>query len=373
MKQIAEMAGVTRPVVSAVLNNNHDSSIKVSKEKREKILELARSLKYRPNFSAVQLTGKRDKSIGIIHGCYMTGIQSELARLLAIKLRVEDYQAYFVGITDPRHELDTINDFISRGMSGIISSYTLNHIRQEDYPIPITCFSEIHRNYDLIANLDEGIYTLTRHLQAHGHRKIAFVCARLTLNENKFHGYQRAMKEAGVTVPPEWLLELTWNARFADDIRKLIDSGVKAFVLNGDMLAGRFIQWLNENGYRVPEDIAIVSCDGLEATDITRTPLTTVVHPVAALVDGAIRITMNKIEKNMFARYPEPEKISPRYRISRSCGCPAHKSNKLIFWEWFPITLESEGQNIKPIPPELEEKPVLLTSKEVLNIKPGGR
>ena len=56
MQQIAKLAGVSRPAVSAVLNNREDSSIKVSQEKRERILDIARNLKYRPNFAAIQLT-----------------------------------------------------------------------------------------------------------------------------------------------------------------------------------------------------------------------------------------------------------------------------------------------------------------------------
>ena len=58
MQQIARLAGVSRPAVSAVLNNRENSSIKVSQEKRERILDIARNLKYRPNLAAIQLTGK---------------------------------------------------------------------------------------------------------------------------------------------------------------------------------------------------------------------------------------------------------------------------------------------------------------------------
>ena len=58
MQQIARLAGVSRPAVSAVLNNRENSSIKVSQEKRERILDIARNLKYRPNLAAIQLDRK---------------------------------------------------------------------------------------------------------------------------------------------------------------------------------------------------------------------------------------------------------------------------------------------------------------------------
>ena len=95
MQQIARLAGVSRPAVSAVLNNRANSSIKVSQEKRERILDIARNLKYRPNLAAIQLTGKRDRTVGIVHSCYVLGIHDEMIRRLAIQLRLAGYKSFF--------------------------------------------------------------------------------------------------------------------------------------------------------------------------------------------------------------------------------------------------------------------------------------
>jgi LacI family transcriptional regulator len=372
MKEIAELAGVSRPAVSAVLNNRHDSSIKVSKEKRERILDLARNLKYRPNFSAVQLTGKRDRSIGIISGCYQTGVNSEFNRQLAIKLRVENYQAYFVGVTDPKHELDTINDFISRGMSGIISNYTLNNIRQKDYPIPMVFVSERMKDHDIITDLELGGYAMTRHLIDHGHRRIVFACSQLRYNEMKYAGFQRACREAALPVPEKDILEFSWNAGFAEQIDHLIrEKKVTAFFLNGDLLAGEFMAWLQDHGYRVPEDIAIAGCDGLEIANIMRVPLTTIIQPVRKLAEQAVGILLDKIEGHRCGRIADPVRVEPEFRLSRSCGCPAH-DKKHILWEWLPISLERTGQNIKPLPPQFHGNDGVLSLKELTNRNTGG-
>lgn len=372
MKEIAEIAGVSRPAVSAVLNDRHDSSIKVSREKREKILELARSLKYRPNFSAVQLTGKRDRSIGIITGCYQTGVASEFNRQLSIKLRVENYQAYFVGITDPKHELDTINDFISRGMSGIICDYTLNNVRQKDYPVPMVCVTEMVKDHDIAVDLELGTYALTRHLIGHGHRKIVFICSRLCNNTAKYEGFRRACSEAGLPPPEKDILELLWNPDFADRIDHMIrKEKVTAFFSNGDMLAGKLIAWLQSRGYRVPEDVAVASCDGLDIADIARVPLTTIIQPVRELAGQTVRILLEKIEKHHCGRIAEPVLVEPEFRLSRSCGCPAHEK-KYVFWEWLPISLESADQNIKPLPPQFRNEDKILSLKELTKINHGG-
>ncbi len=370
MKEIAELAGVSRPAVSAVLNDRRDSSIKVSKEKREKILELARNLKYRPNFSAVQLTGKRDRSIGIITGCYQTGLSSEFNHQLSIKLRLENYQAYFVGVTDPKHELDTINDFISRGMSGIISDYTLNNIRQKDYPIPMVCVSEMVEDRDIAVNLERGFYGLTRHLIAHGHRRMVFVCSQLRYNAQKYDGFRLACREAGLPALGKDIVPLVWDVDFADRIHHLIrKEKVTAFLANGDVMGGGLITWLENQGYRVPEDVAVVSCDGLDIGNITKVPMTTVIQPVRELAEQTVNILLDKIERHYCGRIAEPVLVEPRFRLNRSCGCP-RCDKKYIFWEWSPISMESVEQNIKPLPPQFKDGNKFLTFEELINIKP---
>ena len=63
MKSIARQVGVTQPVVSAVLNNR--SYCRVSAEKREAILALAKELGFRPNSAARHLRGKKTNTIAI--------------------------------------------------------------------------------------------------------------------------------------------------------------------------------------------------------------------------------------------------------------------------------------------------------------------
>lgn len=126
MQQIARLAGVSRPAVSAVLNNRENSSIKVSQEKRERILDIARNLKYRPNLAAIQLTGKRDRTVGIVHSCYVLGIHDEMIRRLAIQLRLAGYKSFFVPVTDPQQELETLNELASRGLPGFLPAIRLS-------------------------------------------------------------------------------------------------------------------------------------------------------------------------------------------------------------------------------------------------------
>lgn len=369
MQQIARLAGVSRPAVSAVLNNRENSSIKVSQEKRERILDIARNLKYRPNLAAIQLTGKRDKAVGIVHSCYVFGIHDEMIRRLAIQLRLAGYKSFFVPVTDPRQELETLNELASRGFAGILASYSLVNLKQQDYPMPVVMISENLASYDIGVDLKTGFHTMTRHLLAHGHRRIGFLCSTLKYNALKLEGLREALAEAGIPWKQEYLVELSWNTGFAEQILNLIrKERVTAFAVAGDLLANRFMHWLRRQGLRVPEDIALFGTDGLEAANQGLVPLTTIVQPLDSIARRAVNLLLEKIEQPGRQQSPgKPELIQPLYRISRSCGCPEHQE-KTIYWEGIPLTLEHSSPYIEPPPPELEAEEILLTQQEILKL-----
>src|SRR5579862_1768749 len=66
LKDIAEKAGVSIMAVSTVLNSSK-STVGVSASTRERILEIAQELEYRPNAFARSLRMKRIGTIGLVH------------------------------------------------------------------------------------------------------------------------------------------------------------------------------------------------------------------------------------------------------------------------------------------------------------------
>ncbi len=62
METVAERAGVSRALVSLVMNN----SSKVSEAKRQAVLHAAEQLGYRPNLHARNLAQARTKTLGMI-------------------------------------------------------------------------------------------------------------------------------------------------------------------------------------------------------------------------------------------------------------------------------------------------------------------
>ena len=100
IRDVAKAAGVGVATVSRVLNN----SPQVSPETRERVLDAIRTLDYRPNLLARQLSrGRRVRSIGIISpfvndysfAARLTGVQTALAE------SAETYDLVFYHVSSP--------------------------------------------------------------------------------------------------------------------------------------------------------------------------------------------------------------------------------------------------------------------------------
>jgi len=65
MKELAKLANVSPPVVSAIINNNYKNT-RVSPDKRERLLKLIKELNFIPNATAQNLATKRTKILNVI-------------------------------------------------------------------------------------------------------------------------------------------------------------------------------------------------------------------------------------------------------------------------------------------------------------------
>lgn len=318
-KDIAEMAGVSRQAVSAVLNGRGTS--KVSKEKREKILRLARELHYRPNHTALSLAGRKTHTIGVILDGFC-GIGALHMQELSRELFLEGYVAQTILFESSVQAHRAIGNFISTGVEAIVfPNYILEEIRHENLPVPALATGR-----DIVTDYAHGTELATRHLLGHGHRKIALLISDLQFaGKDKYEGYRRVIVEAGleeykifVNTPDLW-----------KSIEAAMKDGVTALISSGDTLTRRIIDLAAYHHVRVPEDIAIIGFDGMIACGA----FTTVVDPVKPFAEAAARLLLRKIATQDMRLSAEKQLVRPFLHIGNSCGCP--------YQPWVP----SDGMN----------------------------
>lgn len=121
LKDVAERAGVSLGAASVVLSGGRTKSIRVSAEKRERILAAAREMNYIPNFSAQMLCGFSSHTLGVL-------IDSEDAfvrfRQLAAIEREADRRGYRLLIAEthenPDKQLRNCRTLFQYGVDAVI-------------------------------------------------------------------------------------------------------------------------------------------------------------------------------------------------------------------------------------------------------------
>ncbi len=110
-----------------------------------------------------------------------------------------------------------------------------------------------------------GAYTMTNHLLAMGHRKIAYVGTLLQTGSitDRYFGYERALLEHGVKVREDYVLDDRGSSGviYPADLFTLPEDMPTAFFCNSDTTAAVLIRKLQSEGYRVPEDVSVAGFD----------------------------------------------------------------------------------------------------------------
>jgi signal transduction histidine kinase/DNA-binding LacI/PurR family transcriptional regulator/DNA-binding NarL/FixJ family response regulator len=177
---------------------------------------------------------------------------------------------------------------------------------------------------------------LVNHLIDHGHRRIAYIDhGNDTWSRDRYQGYMDALAERGITLDPALVLDAeraraqlgetgpqhhTQLGEHAAD--ELIARGTPctALVAGTDHSAIAAMRVLQDAGYRVPEDVAVVGFDDIAEAQYTRPPLTTVRTRFDQFGCAAAEhlLAMVCAERDV---QPTQIVMPTRLLCRRSCGC----------------------------------------------------
>ena len=124
MKEIARLAHVSQPAVSAALNGS--GSTKVSAEKREEILALVSKLNYTPNRMAQRLKGGASRTIGIFGVPYVSILQQSMMLELSVELSKYDYNLLTCYGEKGEAAVAAVSEMLNKGVDGIIINTDFN-------------------------------------------------------------------------------------------------------------------------------------------------------------------------------------------------------------------------------------------------------
>jgi len=285
--QIAQIAGVSVPTVSKVLNDRTDVALPT----RERVARVIEEYGFVRNRAARALrkgkTGLVDLILPRLDDEYYLPILEGVAQVLR-----EAGVRLVLTSTNYRSEqevqwIDTVTDHSTDGILLVLpSDEAIEHLERSGLP-----FVLIHNQGGLRSGIPsvtitswEGGFVATTHLISLGHRRIAYIGKTAPARDaiERIAGYRAALDEANL--PLDSQLQCAGNFTEADGytatraLLELPEPPTAIFAGNDRQAAGVY-RALHELGMTVPGDMSVIGFDNLSYTEIMNPPLTTVHAP----------------------------------------------------------------------------------------------
>lgn len=324
MRDVAKLAGVSQPTVSRVLNRTN-TDIPISEDTINRVMAAVKELGYRTNVLARSLRTQKTQMIALMLADISNPFYHPIARAVHNVAREHQYD---VLIANSDHlyesEIHFCEAITRRPVDGVImvpihlSAQEIDSfIDHTNTPVVVLGPHVYHPNIDAVFVDDEqAVYDLTSWLiQEKGYKSFAFIGVPdyMPPGPRRFRGFMTALNDAGIAVDPQYVgqgdFTLEGGKRAAGE---LIAKGnlPDALVVANDLMAIGAILTLQEAGYRVPEDVAVVGFDDIPEAQIVRPALTTIVHDAADI--GV------KLAELLFERIDDPH--LPNRRVKSTYG-----------------------------------------------------
>jgi len=302
--QVAQLAGVSATTVSHALNGRRP----VSAETRRRIMEAIAELGYRPNVMARGLRAGRSLTIGLVIPDITNPFYPVLARGVQDVLGPAGYDEIITNTNGVRDlERAALDKMISRQVDGV--AFAVFHTHADDLQPVIDAQIPVVRlggraaqtGVDLVHSDDEGgAREAVRHLIHNGFRRIAFICGPAAEGPaaERVAGYRAALAEAGIGPQQNMVVHTDFSrAGGAHGVEKLIRQRKRpdAVLCANDMMAIGALDAARERGLRVPDDLAVMGFDDIEAATLVTPQLTTIANPAREIGMACARLLLDRI------------------------------------------------------------------------------
>lgn len=303
--EFAKTIGVARATVyRAITGDGH-----VSPKTREFILNKAKELDLRPSRSAQALRTGRTYMVELwipnldapFSGFILAKLQMSLnAKGFELIVRRLDYEEEI-----PRYSHRNAHWPIEGVLAVDPSDSAITFLRESMGPaMPIVNIGGAYLSSTDLVGIDDywGAAEATRHLiKQAGCRKITYVTTEVDIQFGyaRGRGVMDTARDTGVEVELVLLKKPTaaqgWRAMYEFVEAHGHPDGL--FCVNDSVAIGAQSA-LIQHGVKIPDDTAMVGCDGLDFTEFLPIPLTTIQAPLSKMCDKASVFLLNRIEEN---------------------------------------------------------------------------
>lgn len=324
---MARRLGVSQALVARALREDPAVAVRT----RKRVQALARRLGYRPNITARALRTGRTGLVGLwiarAYGSYSARIIFALERLLRPS-------GYDLVITDPGPYGDPAREAsrVRLAVDGVIvvdAPWQVEALARPGVPAPpcVSMGSLVSYRTDVVqVDLEYGARQALAHLRAVGRTRVAYMTPEhpLRAREPRFQAFRRAYPRGRVIRLAEPTRAAAWAA-----LRALGRNGIgfDGLLCHNDDYALGALRGLRDLGMAVPEQVAVVGCDGVEDTDYLDCALTTIALPVERMCEQAWTFLSGRLAGTRAA--PRRRILMPELVVRASTRGPGHGASGL--------------------------------------------
>lgn len=312
---VAREAGVSMATVSRVVNHNPN----VKPSTRQKVEDVIKRLKYRPNAVARGLASKKTTTVGVIIPDVTNLYFSSLAKGIDDIASMYNYNIILASSDgDTEKEIRVLHTVLAQQVDGVIfmGNKLKEEVRKEieltDTPVVLAGTLDENNKLPTIGiNYKEATKDATKFLIDKGHEKIALIGLDMQSKKHSLilDGYQAAMgdlEEISIRVDED--LTMFEPKEVAD---QLIENQLTSAVVEDDRIAVYLLNQLFAQGLSVPDDFEIITLNNSPLVKIARPNLTSISQPLYDI--GAV--AMRLLTKLMNEEEAEELNISLPYKI----------------------------------------------------------
>ena len=317
-KEIAEIAGVSRSTVSRVLNNNPN----VSTETRARVQAIIDNLDFQPDPVTRSLTNGRTRVLGLVIPMafsilFTDPFFSMLSQGISATCTANNY-TLMLWLIEPEAEKRTndniLNNRLIEGVifaSNLIGDPLIEGLLARKLPIVVVGRND-NPNISTVDvdNLNSAMAAV-QHLVDMGRIKLATITGDIQRfsGRDRLTGFKLGLEKNNLPILNENIAfgYFTEESGYLQAKHLLAQADFDGIFVASDLMAFGAIRAFQEAGLNVPEDIALVSYDDVQAASNCQPSLTTIRQPVPKMGSTAAQLLIDQLENG---DNPRPQRIT---------------------------------------------------------------
>jgi len=334
LADVAKSLSVSKTLVSLVLNDKGNEK-GISKDTQKRVRDKVKELNYKPNQFARGLRIGKSNTIGLVVADISNSFYAKMCRSIEDNCTANGYNLMICSSDEnPEKESELIQMLIDRQVDGLIISTTqnnntdINQLKKGKFPFVLIDrdIPKIETNYVGVENR-LGAKNAVEHLIKLGNKKIGHLTispSHLSSLKERTAGYKEALKENGIRVDNSLIKEISFD-KIKEDVRRELKEllsppqSINSLFVANNNIAVACLECFKEMNIRIPQDIALVSFDDIDAFKLCYPPVTAVVQPITQMGKEVVSILIDNIKNNDNFQYKQVS-LPNKLEIRRSCG-----------------------------------------------------